>query len=426
MTRPAPANAKYIFTLAAVSVLILLLGSLVRPRPRSADQPQPSETDLARLTRLTERRSLDTRAGYFAQLADDVATSVVRMPDAGASGVVWTTGTIATARFEPRFPTATLVRMLDRDVRASGAVWAPHLPVAGVQVPDVAQLVPAHRAVAPRSGDWLVAVWRTDQGRVFAPANFLDVAPVSCDELPSRETLSTLVFTRSMAGGGLFDINGNLMGLILPCGERYAAVVPEQVDAMLSEAESFGSRLLARYGLAVGPMTDDETEYFKGAAGVIVREVWVGFSGEVAGLRPGDIIVALNGAVVASADDLRPVVAQTEREPPVLSVQRDTARLEITIRADADTTARETDRQTTAGLMWESPQKGYRIDAVLPGSRAATAGIRPGDRLLRIGRTELRSLDQMRRLLATGRTAAFVEIERDGRRRGTLLKQAEP
>jgi len=32
----------------------------------------------------------------------------------------------------------------------------------------------------------------------------------------------------------------------------------------------------------------------------------------------------------------------------------------------------------------------------------------------------------MRRLLATGRTAAFVEIERDGRRRGTLLKQAEP
>jgi len=120
------------------------------------------------------------------------------------------------------------------------------------------------------------------------------------------------------------------------------------------------------------------------------------------------------------------VVAQTEREPPVVSVQRDTARLEITIRADADTTARETDRQTTAGLMWESPQKGYRIDAVLPGSRAATAGIRPGDRLLRIGRTELRSLDQMRRLLATGRTAAFVEIERDGRRRGTLLKQAEP
>lgn len=427
MTRPASANAKYIFTLAAVSVLILVLGSLFRPRPRSADQPQPSETDLARLTRLTERRSLETRAGYFAQLADDVATSVVRMPDAGASGVVWTTGTIATARLERRFPATTLLKMLGRDVRASGAIWAPHLPVVGLQAPDVAQLVPARRAVAPaRSGDWLVAVWRTDQGRVFAPANFLDVAPVSCDERPSREMLSTLVFTRSMAGGGLFDIDGNLIGLILPCGERYAAVVLEQVDAMLSEAESFGGRLLARYGLAVGPMTDDETEYFKGAAGVIVREVWIGFSGEVAGLRPGDIIVALNGNIVASADDLQPLVAQTEREPPVLSVRRDAARLEITLAVDASATARETDRQTTEGLVWESPQKGYRIDAVLPGSRAAAAGIRPGDRLLRIGRAEPRSLDQMRRLLTTGRTAAFVEIERDGRRRGTLLKQAEP
>lgn len=413
--------------LAVVSALILLLGSLFRPRSRPAEQPQPSETDMARLTRLTERRSLETRAGYFAQLADEIATSVVRMPEAGASGVVWATGTIATARLERRFPATTLLKILDRDVRASGATWAPHLPVVGVQSPDVAQLTPAHRAVAPaRSGDWLVAVWRTDQGRVFAPASFLDVAPVSCGEVPSREILSTLVFTRSMAGGGLFDINGNLEGLILPCGERYAAIVPEQVDSLLSEAASFEGRLLARYGLAVGPMTDDETEYFKGAAGVIVREVWIGFSGEVAGLRPGDIIVALNGEVVAAPDDLQPLVAPTEREPPVLSVRRDVARLEITIRGDADTTAPETDRQTTAGLVWESPQKGYRIDAVLPGSRAAAAGIRPGDRLLRIGRTEPRSMDQVRRLLTTGRTAAFVEIERDGRRRGTLLKQAEP
>ena len=51
------------------------------------------------------------------------------------------------------------------------------------------------------------------------------------------------------------------------------------------------------------------------------------------------------------------------------------------------------------------------------------AGIRAGDRLLRIDGVEIVDPDQVRDVLAPDRgTAAFVELERAGRRFGILLR----
>ena len=63
------------------------------------------------------------------------------------------------------------------------------------------------------------------------------------------------------------------------------------------------------------------------------------------------------------------------------------------------------------------------MDTVAADSRAADAGIRAGDRLLRIDGVEIADPDQVRDVLAPDReTDAFVELERAGRRFGILLR----
>ena len=52
---------RYIATLAAAAAGILLVGFWLRPSQPTADKqvPAPSQTELSRLTQITQRRSLD-------------------------------------------------------------------------------------------------------------------------------------------------------------------------------------------------------------------------------------------------------------------------------------------------------------------------------------------------------------------------------
>ena len=54
----------------------------------------------------------------------------------------------------------------------------------------------------------------------------------------------------------------------------------------------------------VGPLSLEEQDYFKSGDGLLVREVWTDFGGDVAGLRPGDIVLTINGQAVTSLADL--------------------------------------------------------------------------------------------------------------------------
>ena len=418
-------KSRYILVLTLASFLILLFGSLFRPQPQPTDIP-PSENDIARLTRLTHRRSLEDTASFFAEIADEAARSIVHIPTTGASGVVWENRTIATARVEPRVPNPVAIQITNSEILTTEAAWTPYLPVAGAPLPADSSLYPAQRSESrSRPGDWVVAVWRTAEGRVFASGTFEEAAPVSCGELASREVLSTIVLTRSMAGGALFTLDGNLLGLVLPCSDRYAAIVPDMVDVMLREAASFSGRLLARYGIGVRSIDEGEAKLLKGSAGALVLEVWIDHAGDNSGLRPGDIIVSLNGEAVTDAEGLEPLASADAPNSPVLSVLRNGAKLDITLGREHDADAVQ--RAETAGLVWDGGAQGFLIDSVLPNSRAANGGIKAGDRLLRIGFAEPRNLQQVQRLLdAENPPPTFVEIERDGRRLETLLGQAEP
>jgi len=424
---PKHRNPRYVAILALAACLILIGGWLAQPRdiPESPP-PLPSDTELAQLARRAERRSLDSMSNYFAESAGQVGSSVVYIPGARTSGIVWNAGLIVTAPLRSGAFEAVAVATKAAEGRAQTTVWGPHLPLTAVQsTGDLSGLVPARRLESPaRPGEWVVAVWRTDREPAFAPGYFLQSAPVTCGVVAAREVVSSVALTRAMAGGGLFDIDGNLRAVILPCNDRFTAIAAPSIESMLRDAVRLDQRVLALYGLAVGALTDDEKTYFKASEGVIVREVWTDSLGDGAGLMPGDIVDALGGKAVVQLEDLGALATPVDQQPVKVTVRRGSKTLTITLQTGRDAIPEGAPAATTdAGLVWASPQEPYTIDRVLPNSRAAMAGIEPGDRLVRIDHAQPRSLAQVRRLLAGDRRApVYLEIDRDGRRLGVLVR----
>jgi S1-C subfamily serine protease len=417
-------NLKYVATLTLAAVLILTVGWFIRPRNEAAAPAErPSEGELARLARLAERRSLENMTAYFAGVAEDVDSSVVRTPTGDATGLVWNGTTIVTAY--PKHPGSgdVMPGATAGGPPSDAADWGPHVPVTAMRRPDTAlALSPVHRrTTAVEPGDWVVAVWRTREGRAFAMGTALQTARLTCGTISTEEVLCSLPLSETMTGGGLFDAAGSLVGVIASCGDRVRAITPGGVDAMLARAATAEQQLLIRFGLVAGALDPDERAYFEPAEGVLVREVWTGSPSDAAGLEPGDLILSLDGTPLAAPDRLAPLAA-SERMPATLGIRRGRRPLTISVPASGAASDPKTGPAPTVGLLWEPPARGFPVETVVPGSAAARAGITSGDRIVRVDGAAPRSQEQAERLLAAYQSRpVFVTIERGRRRLGVVL-----
>lgn len=400
------------------AVLVLVLGGILRPRPRP-EQPPPVETDIARLGRLAERRTLESASTFFAQLGDDVAPGLAWIDGPGLTGVAWEAQVVVTARFGS--PSGSLsVSTMSGSAPARRGDWSPDSPVATVRADATRPFTPPVRAPLPAApGAPVIAVWQSERGHVFAPATYIAESGLVCAGLPGREVGVTVPLTRAMSGGGVFDLDGGLLGVILPCGSRFAAVVPEAVDEWLRMNVTAASRLVARYGVTFEPLTPAEADFFKASSGAVVRELRAGGAAAAAGLRPGDIVVAVDGTPVGGRDDLRSLVGPVIPATVRLSVRRGPSPMEIEMASDGTSAP---DAEIRDVISADPPPATLRIEALSPYGPLASAGLRVGDRVVRVGAREHQSPEQIRAaLLATTGPPVFVEYERAGHRRGVLV-----
>ena len=464
----AQADRRYIVVLAGAAGAILVLGALLRPAPL-ADEPlvaPPSQAELSRLARLTQRRSLEATQEFFTAVASDADRSVVRLRMLGRSGVVWAPGLVVTARLEHRFPSTTTVSGNAGELGVPHAGGGPHLPLALLDIPETDEFIPVRRRAADTldPGAWTVFV-SARQGAGFSPATYVETAEVPCQGRLVRDVVTSVALGPELAGAGLFDLDNRLLAVVLPCDGRFVAVTADDVDALAQEAGSVRARIAQRYGMALDAVSPEEQAHLGVAFGLLVRDIWGGDLADTAGLRPGDVVVAINAELIQDVEQLAPLAdgiapvrrraadgeedaeddAQDDAEengeddpgdagsesgeddavPPAYDVAVVRAGEVVVVSlpvVDPLTLAAAGEAAAAEALVWDDPARGYRLDAVRPDTPAARAGLQAGDRLLRIDGDAPATLDDVRAALAPDRAApVLLELERESRRTAVLL-----
>lgn len=239
------------------------------------------------------------------------------------------------------------------------------------------------------------------------------------------------------SGGALVTLDGKLVGIntaiLSPAGGNIGigfAVPSNMAVTVMNQLVSHGEVRRGRIGIGVQDVTPDLAGALRlgDLRGAVIANVEPGSPAERAGLRVGDVVTAIDGRAVLGSADLRNRIGLTPAGTDVrLTVARSDGLREIRIRIEAGgriassrlagtefagASVRNASRQEAQ----ESGSVGVVVDSVTPGSRAARAGLRPGDIILAINRMPVTSVDDVRRWTSDRQASLALELVRNGGR----------
>ncbi len=249
---------------------------------------------------------------------------------------------------------------------------------------------------------------------------------------------------RGNSGGALVDMNGALVGINSAIFSETGGsngigfAIPSEMVRRVVESAVAGGREVVRpwLGARLQTVTAELARSLNlpRPEGVLVSELYPRSAGERAGLRNGDIILAVAGNDVRDDGGVRYQFATQRPGSRVpLAVLRDGRRITLTANAEAPPggtpQARElagrhplsgarvvTLTPATAESSGLDPFKtGVFIQALDRGGVAARIGFRPGDIIDAVNGQQIRDAAQLDRAMAQGRTWV-IGVERNGQR----------
>jgi serine protease Do len=250
------------------------------------------------------------------------------------------------------------------------------------------------------------------------------------------------------SGGPLFNLKGEVIGIntaINPAGQGIGFAIP--VDALkdvLDPLINKGRVARGYLGVVIQPVDGalGKALGLQGAKGALVAEVVPGGAADRAGVKSGDVIVAVDGTPVPSSEDLPRIVA---RHAPGARAKVEVFRggnrqtLEVALDELKDDAARADEKPGTrpgtnapAGLgieVGESPNRKGEVvvGRVAPGS-AADGQLMPGDVVLEVNNSAVhRPEDVVARAKSTPNgSPVLFKIKREGKPRYVAIERAAP
>ena len=226
------------------------------------------------------------------------------------------------------------------------------------------------------------------------------------------------------SGGPLFDARGRVVGINSQIYSRTGGyqglsfAIPIDVAVRVKDQIlATGSVRHARLGVTVQELNQGLAESFKldSPNGALVSAVAPGSAAEKAGLRPGDVVLSLNGERIERSGDLAAMVGKSKPGDRVtLEVVRQGKREQLTavlaeLPTSTDTAAQQPPERSERRL-------GVAVRPLAPEERQATrlnaglvvedvsgpaqrAGIEPGDVILSVNGKPVASVEQLRALV---------------------------
>ncbi len=231
------------------------------------------------------------------------------------------------------------------------------------------------------------------------------------------------------SGGPLFNLRGEVIGIntaIINFAQGIGFAIPSNMTKqVIQQLIERGKVVRGWLGVGIQPLTPELAKKFgvSEGEGVLVNEVFEKDPAAEAGIKPGDIILTIDGSVVDSPNKLsRLIGALPPGAAPKIEVVRDFTRQVLTVplseRRDTAVTASLPQSRTevklgldlqdlSAGLAEKfklRETRGVLITKVDPGSLAHAEGLREGDLIKEVNRTDVSTVGEF--------TAAIVKVRR--------------
>jgi len=233
------------------------------------------------------------------------------------------------------------------------------------------------------------------------------------------------------SGGALVNLNGNLVGIntaiIGPSGGNVGigfAIPVNMARQVMDQLVEYGEVRRGRAGIVIQDLTPALAKVLdlEVTQGALVSQVVEDSPAERAGIRAGDVIVAVNGRPVKGAADLRNRVGLLRVGQDVgLALWRDGRRRTVSVRITEpkSRTVKGGDvSPRLAGAVFANGDgkgpAGVRIADVDSGSPAWNAGLRRGDVVVSVNRKPVQDVDALRALAGDIGNTVLLNVVRGG------------
>lgn len=321
-------NNRYAFALALAAGAVLVTGALLRPKPAAPKQPDPAPAQV--VVRGTEMRQI---SDFLSARAQNVARHLAWVASAEATGIQWTNGQMITV--------------------GKGASVVRTASVTTQSEPQPVTLAPPSRF---DQGGWIVVAARTADGATVTASGLLGgVTPAKCGTEEVRKLVFNIPLDAVYAGAGVFGMSGNLLGMVVKCGDGWIAVAHDSVQALLMQQFGPEAMIWMEVGVRIREPKEAESKILRMPAtkGLFIGEVRRASKAAEMGLHPGDLLL------IERLEDL----LEDREEIPL--VRR----------------GRKMTLPVTPPFSLEREGDGAVLSSVQPNTRLGLAGLQPGDRV---------------------------------------------
>ncbi|WHZ29997.1 MAG: HtrA protease/chaperone protein [Nitrospira sp.] len=256
------------------------------------------------------------------------------------------------------------------------------------------------------------------------------------------------------SGGPLFNLRGEVIGIntaIINFAQGIGFAIPSNMaKQVIEQLLAKGKVVRGWLGVGIQPLTAELAKKFgvTEGEGVLVNEVFEKDPAALAGIKPGDVIVRIDGAVVDSPNKLSRLIATlTPGETSKIEIVRDlkhvTMDVPLTERRDTTVVASISQQEEKLGVrlgldlqdvtaaladrfkLRES--KGVLITKVEPNSLAQAEGLREGDLIKEVNRKDVSSVGEFTSAMGRSKRGdtVLLRVLRENRAFYVVLKSSD-